>query len=131
MRAMVLTEQKLVSESPLALQEIDEPQAGPGEVRIKVSVCAVCRTDIHLADGDLALHRTPIVPGHQIVGRIDQLGSGVTRLRAGQRIGIAWLRYVDGSCRFCQRGSENLCPSSRYTGYDANGGYSEYAVVPE
>ena len=128
---MVLTEQKQVSQSPLTLQELDEPQAGTGEVRIKVSVCAVCRTDIHIVEGDLALHRTPIIPGHQIVGRIDQLGPGVTRLRVGQRIGIAWLRHVDGSCRFCQRGSENLCPASRYTGYDANGGYSEYAVVPE
>jgi len=128
---MILTEQKPVSESPLVLQEIDEPKPAVGEVRIKVNVCAVCRTDIHIVEGDLDLHRRPLVPGHQIVGKIDEVGSGITRLRRGQRIGIAWLRHVDGSCRFCRREQENLCPSSRYTGYDAHGGYAEYAIVPE
>jgi propanol-preferring alcohol dehydrogenase len=131
MRAMVLTEQKLVSQSPLICQEIDEPVAGAGELRLKVSVCAVCRTDIHIVEGDLPLHETPVIPGHQIVGRIDQVGPNVTRFRVGQRIGVAWLREVDGSCRFCQRGSENLCLSSRYTGYDVDGGYAEYALAPE
>lgn len=130
MRAMVLTEQKLVSQSPLICQEIDEPVAGPGEVRLKVSVCAVCRTDIHIVEGDLPLHRTPVIPGHQIVGRVDQIGSNVTGFRVGQRIGVAWLREVDGSCRFCRRGSENLCLNSRYTGYDTDGGYAEYALAP-
>jgi propanol-preferring alcohol dehydrogenase len=119
---MVLTKQQAVDDSPLALREVDEPQAGPGEVRVKVSVCAVCRTDIHIAEGDLALHKRPVVPGHQIVGRVDQVGEGVRQLRLGQRIGIAWLRHVDGTCKFCQRGRENLCPASRYTGYDADGG---------
>jgi propanol-preferring alcohol dehydrogenase len=131
MRAMVLSEQKLVSQSPLICQDIDEPVAAEGEVRLKVSVCAVCRTDIHIVEGDLPLHRTPIIPGHQIVGRIDQVGPNITRLRVGQRIGVAWLREVDGSCNFCQRGSENLCLNSRYTGYDINGGYAEYALAPE
>jgi propanol-preferring alcohol dehydrogenase len=131
MRAMVLGEQKPVSESPLVLREVDEPQAAADEVRVKVSACAVCRTDIHIAEGDLALHRTPVVPGHQVVGRIDQVGGSVTRLQLGQRIGIAWLRYVDGTCPFCRRGRENLCPGSRYTGYDVDGGYAEYAVAPE
>jgi propanol-preferring alcohol dehydrogenase len=128
---MVLMEQKPVSESPLVLRELDEPIPAADEVRVKVSVCAVCRTDIHLVEGDLPLHRTPVIPGHQIVGRIDQLGENVTRFRVGQRIGIAWLRHVDGSCLFCQRGRENLCLDSRYTGYDADGGYAEYAVVPQ
>lgn len=131
MNAMVLMEQKPVSESPLVLRELDEPRPAADEVRVRVSVCAVCRTDIHIVEGDLALHRTPVIPGHQIVGRIDQLGENVTRFHVGQRIGIAWLRYVDGSCPFCRRGRENLCPDSRYTGYDANGGYAEYAVVPQ
>lgn len=128
---MVLMEQKPVGASPLVLRELDEPLAAPDEVRVKVSACAVCRTDIHIVEGDLALHRTPVVPGHQVVGRIDQVGNGVTRFHLGQRIGIAWLRHVDGTCRFCQRGRENLCPSSRYTGYDVDGGYAEYAVAPQ
>jgi len=131
MRAVLLKRQQPVTQSPLALLEVDEPQPAADEVRLKVSVCAVCRTDIHIVEGDLALHRSPIVPGHQVVGRIDQVGAKVTRLRVGQRIGIAWLRYVDGTCRFCRRGRENLCLASRYTGYDVDGGYAEYAVVPE
>jgi propanol-preferring alcohol dehydrogenase len=131
MRAMVLGEQKPVSESPLVLRDVDEPQPAADEVRIKVTVCAVCRTDIHIVEGDLALHRTPVIPGHQVVGRIDQVGESVTRFHAGQRIGIAWLRHVDGTCQFCRRGRENLCPSSRYTGYDVDGGYAEYVVAPE
>ncbi|MDB6151827.1 MAG: alcohol dehydrogenase [Chthoniobacteraceae bacterium] len=127
---MVLTKQQALESAPLTLREVDEPQAGRGEVRVRVSVCAVCRTDIHIITGDLALHKTPLIPGHQIVGRIDQIGAEVTGLRLGQRIGIAWLRHVDGTCKFCRRGRENLCIASRYTGYDANGGYGEYAVVP-
>ncbi len=130
MRAMILDEQKRVEQLPLSVAEVVAPQAQSGEVRVRVSVCAVCRTDIHIVEGDLALHKTPVIPGHQIVGRIDQLGEGVTHLHVGQRIGIAWLRHVDGSCVFCRRGRENLCPSSRYSGYDADGGYAEYAVVP-
>jgi alcohol dehydrogenase, propanol-preferring len=130
MRAMILTRQSPVEESPLLEGELDEPQAGAGEVRVKVSACAVCRTDIHVVEGDLALHKTPLVPGHQIVGRIDQIGHDVTGRRLGDRIGIGWLRHVDGSCEFCRRGRENLCPDSRYTGYDADGGYAELAVVP-
>src|ERR1700751_1024131 len=118
MRAMVLTQQKRVDESPLAQQEMDAPRTVAGEVRVKVSVCAVCRTDIHIVEGDLALHKMPVIPGHQIVGRVDEIGDGVTRLWVGQRIGIAWLRHVDGTCQFCRRGRENLCRDSRYTGYE-------------
>jgi alcohol dehydrogenase, propanol-preferring len=129
-RAMILSEQKPVEESPLVEVELREPQAGPNEVRVKVSACAVCRTDIHVVEGDLALHKTRLVPGHQIVGRIDQIGPDVTGRRLGERIGIGWLRQVDGTCEFCRRGRENLCPESRYTGYDADGGYAEVVVVP-
>ena len=131
MRAMVLTQQKSVGELPLTKQEMDAPRAGLGEVRVKVSVCAVCRTDLHIIEGDLAPHRMPVIPGHQIVGRVDEIGDGVMRLGVGRRIGIAWLQHVDGTCQFCRRGRENLCPDSRYTGYDVDGGYAEYAVVPE
>jgi propanol-preferring alcohol dehydrogenase len=91
----------------------------------------VCRTDIHVVEGDLALHRVPLILGHQVVGRIDQVGENVTRFHVGQRIGIAWLRHVDGTCEFCRRGRENLCLESRYTGYDVDGGYAEYAVIAE
>jgi propanol-preferring alcohol dehydrogenase len=131
MRAMVLSNQQSVDGAPLELREAEEPRAGPGEVRVAVSVCAVCRTDIHIAEGDLALHKRSLIPGHQIVGRVDQLGEGVKRWRLGERLGIAWLRHVDGTCKFCGRGRENLCLESRYSGYDADGGYAEYAVVPE
>jgi alcohol dehydrogenase, propanol-preferring len=130
MRAMVLTQQAPVEKSPLIACDLPEPQAGRGEVRVRVDACAVCRTDIHIAEGDLGLHKTPLVPGHQIVGRIDQLGEGETGFRIGHRIGIAWLRQVDGTCEFCRREKENLCPKSLYTGYHADGGYAEYAVVP-
>jgi alcohol dehydrogenase, propanol-preferring len=131
MRAMVLTQPRPVDELPLVLREVEEPQPAADEVRIKVSVCAVCRTDLHIVEGDLALHRTPVIPGHQVVGRIDRIGAHVTRFHVGQRIGIAWLRHVDGTCELCRRGRENLCPNSRYTGYDADGGYAEYGVAPE
>jgi alcohol dehydrogenase, propanol-preferring len=131
MRAMILAEQKRVEESPLTEREMGVPPAGPGEVRVKVSVCAVCRTDIHIIEGDLALHKMPVIPGHQIVGRVDELDDDVMGLRVGQRIGIGWLQHVDGVCQFCRRGRENLCRDSRYTGYDVDGGYAEYAVVPE
>ena len=131
MRAMVLTQPKPVGESPLALREVEEPQPATDEVRVKVTACAVCRTDIHIVEGDLELHAAPVIPGHQVVGRIDQVGKSVTRFQIGQRIGIAWLRHVDGTCRFCRRGRENLCPDSRYTGYDVDGGYAEYAVASQ
>jgi propanol-preferring alcohol dehydrogenase len=131
MRAMVLTQQKRVEELPLTLQEIDAPRAGASEVRVKVSVCGVCRTDLHIIEGDLSPHKMPVIPGHQIVGQVDETGKDVMRLRVGRRIGIAWLRHVDGTCQFCRRGRENLCRDSCYTGYDVDGGYAEYAVVPE
>ena len=131
MRAMVLMQRRPLGESPLVLRELDEPQPAAEEVRVKVSVCAVCRTDIHIVEGDLAPHRSPVIPGHQVVGRIDQIGVNVTQLQIGQRIGIAWLRHVDGICEFCRRGRENLCLESRYTGYDVDGGYAEYAVIAE
>ncbi len=107
------------------------PEPGPGEIRVKVTVCGVCRTDLHVAEGDLPVHRPGVVPGHEIVGVVDILGAGAGRFRAGERVGIAWLRHTCGACRFCLRGDENLCLNPKFTGWDADGGYAEYAVAPE
>jgi propanol-preferring alcohol dehydrogenase len=106
------------------------PQPGPGEVLVKVTVCGVCRTDLHVRDGDLPQHRSPVVPGHEVVGTVAEAGEGVRRFAVGDRVGIAWLRHTCGECSWCRRGQENLCPRSTYTGWDADGGYAEYAVVP-
>lgn len=104
-----------------------EPSAGPDELLVRVLACGVCRTDLHVAEGDLPVHRPDVVPGHEVVGEVIEAAG---EFAAGDRVGIAWLRHTCGTCRFCVRGRENLCPSSRYTGWDADGGYAEYAVVP-
>lgn len=106
------------------------PRPAAGEVLVAVSVCGVCRTDLHVRDGDLPPHRSPVVPGHEVVGRVVEVGDGVGRFNEGDRVGIAWLRGTCGECRWCRRGAENLCPASTYTGWDADGGYAEHAVVP-
>ena len=131
MRAMVLSAQATVETSPLS--ESDQPmrEPGPGEARVRVRACGACRTDVHVIEGDLPARRLPLVPGHQVVGTVDALGPGATRFRAGDRVGIAWLRSTCGRCRFCLGGSENLCPQSTYTGWTHDGGYAEYACVPE
>jgi len=113
------------------LIEREPPHPGPREVRVRVSVCGVCRTDLHLAEGDLPVHRPATVPGHEVVGVVDELGAGAHRFSLGERIGIAWLRHTCGVCRFCQSGDENLCLDPRFTGWDADGGYAEVAVVDE
>jgi propanol-preferring alcohol dehydrogenase len=116
---------------PLEYAERPDPHPGPGEVRIRVTACGVCRTDLHLAEGDLTPHRPGTVPGHEVVGVVDELGPGADRFRPRDRIGIAWLRGVCGLCRFCRSGRENLCAKATFTGWDADGGYAEYAVVDE
>jgi len=100
-------------------------------VRVRVSVCGVCRTDLHVAEGDLPVHKAGVVPGHEVVGVVDERGPGAERFELGERIGIAWLRHTCGECRFCRRGDENLCVAPRFTGWDEDGGYAEHAVVPE
>ena len=131
MRAMSLSAQAPVETRPLALVERDAPRPGAGEVLVRVEVCAVCRTDLHVIEGDLPLRRPGLVPGHQAVGTVAALGPGASRFRPGERVGIAWLRHSCGRCRFCARGAENLCLEPRFTGWDADGGYAELAVVPE
>jgi propanol-preferring alcohol dehydrogenase len=131
MKAMVLDRISPVEDRPLRLLELADPQPGPGEIRVRISACGVCRTDLHVIEGDLPQHTLPIIPGHQAVGVVDVLGPGASAFAAGDRVGIAWLRGTCGDCTYCLRGDENLCPDSRYTGYHEHGGYAELAVVPE
>jgi propanol-preferring alcohol dehydrogenase len=131
MKAWVVRQPGPIDGDPLALVERAIPEPGEAEVRLRVSICGVCRTDLHLAEGDLPPHAPDVVPGHEIVGTVDALGAGATRFEIGQRIGVAWLRRTCGSCRFCRRGDENLCVAPAFTGWDADGGYAEYAVVDE
>jgi len=131
MRAWVVDRPGPIASAPLRLIDREPPEPAADEVRIKVSACGVCRTDLHLAEGDLAPHRPQVTPGHEIVGIVDRLGERATRFAVGDRIGVAWLRATCGTCGFCQRGDENLCLRPRFTGWDADGGYAEWAVVPE
>ncbi|MBU0640713.1 MAG: zinc-dependent alcohol dehydrogenase family protein [Planctomycetes bacterium] len=131
MKAMVLEEKAAIETAPLQLRELPDPQPAAGEVRLRVRCCAICRTDLHVIEGDLTRAKLPIIPGHQVVGDVDALGAGCTRLAVGQRVGVAWLRRTCGCCAYCRAGRENLCEEARFTGYHADGGYAEYAVVPE
>ena len=131
MKSMLLNRQAPVERAPLEWIDVPDPVPGPLEARVKVSCCAVCRTDLHVVEGDLHPPALPIIPGHQIVGVVDALGPTCRRLRLGMRVGVAWLRHTCGACRFCTSERENLCESSRYTGFHAHGGFAEYAVVPE
>jgi propanol-preferring alcohol dehydrogenase len=117
-----------IETGPLRAAERDVPEPGPGELLVRVRACGVCRTDLHVAEGDLPPHLPGVTPGHEIVGEVVTPGG---RYAAGDRVGVAWLRGTCGVCRYCRRGAENLCPHSIYTGWDANGGYAEYAVAPE
>jgi len=130
MKAMILTEARPIEEYPLEAVEVPVPTPGPGEIRIQVQACGVCHTDLHTVEGELALPRLPVIPGHQIVGAVDQLGANVTRFRLGDRVGVAWLYSSCGQCDFCRRGLENLCDQARFTGLHADGGYAQYTVVP-
>lgn len=127
----MVREPRPIDDGPLALVDRPTPEPARGEVRVRVLVCGVCRTDLHLAEGDLSPHGEDVVPGHEIVGVVDALGEGAERFAIGDRIGIAWLRHTCGACRFCVRGDENLCLAPRFTGWDADGGYAESAVVDE
>ncbi len=127
MRAMVLREPG----RPLELTELPDPTPGPGQVLIRVHACGICRTDLHIVDGELTEPKLPLVPGHQIVGEVAGLGPEVTRHRAGDRVGVPWLGSTDGTCASCLSGRENLCDNARFTGYDIDGGYAELAVADE
>jgi len=115
--------------APLRLAELPVPQPGPGGVLIEVEACGVCRTDLHLLDGELPDAAPPVIPGHEIVGRIAALGAGVAGLTPGQRVGVPWLGWTCGSCDYCRNGRENLCGAARFTGCQINGGYAEFAAA--
>jgi propanol-preferring alcohol dehydrogenase len=116
---------------PLRLVEVPDPEPGPGQVLIRVRACAVCRTDLHIVDGELPNPKLPLVPGHEIVGVVEGSGAGASRFAAGDRVGVPWLGHTDGTCRYCLSGRENLCDGARFTGYDIDGGYAGYAVADE
>jgi len=131
MKAMQLRQPEPVDSSPLAAVDIDDPQPGPGQVRLKIHTCGVCHTDLHIVEGELDLPHLPVIPGHQIVGTVDALGEGVTMHKVGDRLGVPWLNETCGTCRYCQSGKENLCENIRFTGVHVNGGFAEYTVVNE
>lgn len=116
---------------PLVFEDRPDPVPGDGEVRVRVHTCGCCRTDLHVVEGDLELPILPIVPGHQVVGTVDALGPGCTRLQIGARVGVAWLHWACGVCPFCRRGEENLCERARFTGWTVDGGYADALTVPE
>ncbi|MBW2244822.1 MAG: alcohol dehydrogenase catalytic domain-containing protein, partial [Deltaproteobacteria bacterium] len=130
MRAMEVDEPRPVAERPLRLTERPLPEPGPGELRVRVEVCGVCRTDLHVVEGDLGVRRPHVIPGHEVVGRVEALGAGVSEPRRGERVGVAWLHRSCGECRFCVRGDENLCLEPTFTGWDCDGGYAEAVVAP-
>jgi propanol-preferring alcohol dehydrogenase len=130
-QAWVVASPAPVDTGPLRRQERDLPEPGPGQVRVRVVCCGVCRTDLHLAEGDLPPRRPAVTPGHEVVGLVDALGKGASRFAVGERIGVAWLGGTDGSCRFCRRGDENLCTSPLFTGWDLDGGYADACLVDE
>ncbi len=129
MQAMVLDRPGDVESRPLVERDLEPPRPGVGEVRVRVSACGVCRTDLHTVEGELALPRLPLIPGHQIVGVVDEVGGGVSRTLIGSRVGVAWMAGACGSCRFCRSARENLCLEARFTGLHVQGGYAAWAVA--
>ncbi len=129
MRAAVLRQPAPIRNRPLAIEDVPVPEPGAGEVLLRVEACGVCRTDLHITAGELAPLREAVTPGHQIVGRIEKLGAGVSGHRMGQRAGVSWLGGVDGTCPLCCKGRENLCDHPTFTGYSVNGGYAEFATA--
>ena len=129
MRAWGVQRPSPVAQHPLVLGTRPVPDPTDDEILVRVDVCGLCRTDLHLAEGDLEARHPGVVPGHQVVGRVVDRGAATRRFAVGDRVGIAWLRATCGACRWCRTGAENLCPDSRYTGWDADGGFAEYAVV--
>lgn len=130
MKAWILEKQAKIEEKPLRLEEIPTPHPKDDEIRVKIHACGVCRTDIHIAEGDLPLRKSPLVLGHEVVGVVDEVGKDVKNFKLGDRAGIAWLNSACGKCKFCSSGRENLCPDAKFTGWNVDGGYAEYTIIP-
>ena len=130
MKACILDSTADVSTKPLRYDDIERPQPGPGEILVKVECCGICRTDLHVVEGELPVRRSPLIPGHQVVGTVAGFGEGADGFAEGDRVGIAWLHKTCGKCRFCLKGKENLCESPDFTGWTCDGGFAEYATVP-
>lgn len=131
MKAMVLERVSSVGDRPLRMVDLPDPVPGPGQIRVSVSTCGVCHTEIDEIEGRILPSRLPMILGHEVVGRVDGLGPGAQRFRESDRVGIAWINWACGRCSFCLRGAENLCEEARWTGKDVDGGYAEYTVVSE
>ncbi len=129
MKTMILDHHADVGTAPLQLRDMPAPEPGPGQVRVNVHVCGICRTDLHVVEGELPPSTRPIIPGHQAVGVVDRLGTNVTTLKLGDRVGIAWLQNTCETCEFCTSGRENLCRAATFSGYHVHGGFAEYALV--
>ncbi len=131
MEAWVLEKQGKVETKPLFKKDVPIPKILKNKIRIKIKATGICRTDLHTIEGDLSLHKNPVIPGHQITGIVDEIGGDVTSFKKGDRAGVAWLYSSCGSCKFCTSGNENLCPNAKFTGWDTNGGYAEYIVIDQ
>jgi propanol-preferring alcohol dehydrogenase len=131
MKACLLRTPAPIETNPLEYGEIVAPEPGLGELLVRVQVCGVCRTDLHVIEGELPPKKSPVIPGHQVVGIVERAGAGTTRFSKGARVGVAWLHKTDGTCEYCRRGEENLCDAPLFTGYSVNGGYAESIVAPE
>lgn len=128
---MLLEAPRPVGENPLRLEDVPTPTPGPHQIRIAVRVCGVCHTDLHTVEGEIALPKLPVIPGHQLIGMVDAVGEGVLGFRTGDRVGVPWLNSVDETCAYCKRGEENLCDNARFTGLHVDGGYAEFTIVNE
>jgi alcohol dehydrogenase, propanol-preferring len=130
MRACLLRKPAPVEERPLEVADVNTPEPGEGELLLKVSACGVCRTDLHVVEGELPSRKSPVIPGHQVVGRVEAVGAGAEGFKEGDRVGLAWLSETDGVCRFCRSGRENLCERAEFTGWTRDGGYAEFVSAP-
>jgi alcohol dehydrogenase, propanol-preferring len=131
MKACVLNKLAPIETNPLQFTDVPTPEPGQGEIRVRLRACGVCRTDLHVIEGELPPRKSPVIPGHQVVGVVEKLGEGSHRFALGARVGVAWLHRTDGTCMYCRIGEENLCDHPTFTGYSVDGGYAELVVAPE